>query len=217
MIVLVGVVLLLVAACTSSEPEPGPADGDLVGHLEGNEEWESIHRQMKEQAAASFLEWFGEPPPDDARFVRFIEAGEYASVRVSCLAQQGFPEVVAMRDGGVDYRAVSPDQAQAMEEAAYRCAVAYPVHPTYFTPHTEELIRVVYDYRVGELLGCLAREGYVVDDPPPSWDTFLADYRAEDRHPWSPYDFFVVGTEDEWQRLNEVCPQNPPDERLFGG
>jgi hypothetical protein len=168
-------------------------------------------------------------PPQDVKFVRFLNPDEYATVNVDCLAAQGFTATVTF-DGGIDFGDYPGEQTPALLEATFRCAVQYPVHPKYSQPHTEEQIRVMYEYYKDELVPCLNREGYSV--PPtdvPTWETFLASYSSKDGG-WVPYSVVterekqlreanggVVPPEwpAEWERINKACRQGPSVDRLF--
>ena len=161
---------------------------------------------------ANLLREQGYEPPTDAEFVRFIEPDEYATVHVECLQRQGIP-ARATFDGGIKFGDIPDDQAQAQHEAIHRCEVMYPVHPRYSLPHTPEQIRITYDYYTETLVPCLAAEGYDVGTPP-SWETFLASYGTPNQ--WVPYASVDAPTEQEWERINTVCPQSPPLEELYG-
>lgn len=210
-----GALVLTLMACTSGGSDPaggGGADGDLAGQLEGNAVWIELHQANMANAAASFIARTGSLPPADAQFVRLIEPSDYGDVLAECAREQGFG-AQAMPDGGVKYDTVPEDQILAFEEAIYRCEVAYPTHPRFFEPWSDERVRATYDYVVNELVACLEAEGYPVAEAPPSFDTYLADFRAEDRLAWNPYSTSVdAPSEAEWRRINEACPQYPPVE-----
>lgn len=54
--------------------------------------------------------------------------------------------------------------------------------------------------------------------PPPSAEAFISSYYDPETEVWSAYpmDDPRLNDMDEWYRLNEVCPQLPPNEELFG-
>ena len=155
-------------------------------------------------------------PPRDAQFERYVTPDEWAPVMVQCLNEQGIPADVS-RDGGIEYGDVPMEQAQTQSEALYRCRVRFPTDPRYEQPLTPAQIRIVYDYQTGPLTDCLEREGYTVA-PPPSAEAFISSYYDPETEVWSAYpmDDPRLNDMDEWYRLNEVCPQLPPNEELFG-
>jgi len=207
---LVIVMVMLAASCTdaSDATEPGGADEPV-----SEPDWEALYLAEVERLSRDFEERNGQPPPDDVTFVRFIDAWEFGEVHAECVRGRGF-DVEVTFDGGVSYGTVPRDQELALHEAIYRCQVAYPVHPRYRLPWTEQMIRVLYEYYVDELVPCLVDQGYPAQEPP-SWETFLASHGTE--REWNPY-AVVVDRDDpqEWRAINETCPQAPPDAALYG-
>lgn len=197
---------LLSAGCSSSESGPGP-EPPTVEH-----DWEQLHRDELARLAAQFEQTHGQPPPTDVEFVRFIDPAEFGRVLAQCVRDQGF-QAEETFDGGVTYEPVPDDQVLALEEAIYRCDVAYPVHPRYLVPLNQEQIRKTYDYWVTEVAPCLTAEGYDVSEPP-SWETFLASHNTSEA--WTPYAQVDPSSEVEWRRINEACPQHLPPDELFG-
>ncbi len=204
--------LFAVGGCADSTGANTEENGNGSNGPGNPPDWEQLYREEVESLAAAFERENGQPPPSDVEFVRFIEHWEYGEVHSQCVREQGF-DAQPTFDNGVTYEDVPPEQGLALHEAIYRCQVAYPVHPRYSLPWTEEMIRTLYDYYVDELVPCLIAEGYPSQEAP-SWDSFLAGYNTE--HQWVPYDVVSVDSEEEWQRINEVCPQSPPTEELFG-
>lgn len=156
-------------------------------------------------------------PPQDVEFERYISPDEYAAVMVPCLTEQGIP-AHPLPDGGVGYGDIPPDQALQQREALYRCMVRFPTNPLFNQPLNNDQLRRLYDYLVGDLTTCLEDQGYSVP-PPPSVETFIDSYYAPGADVWSPYpiDDPRLDQEEEWYRLNQVCPQSPPFEDLYGG
>jgi hypothetical protein len=175
-------------------------------------DWEELYLDNLAGLAARFEADHGRPPPDDATFIRFIDANDYGRVHAECVREHGF-DASETFDGGVIFGDVAQDQALALAEAHYRCEAAYPVHPRHFsTVPTDEDLRRAYDYLVDELMPCLIAEGYEVG-PPPTWEVFR-DSPLEGR--WHPYHFFDPQSEAEWQRVNETCPQSLSMRDFFG-
>jgi hypothetical protein len=187
-LVLSGVALV---ACTGSSGETEP-------------DWEETHLANVAELAIRFQAEYGRPAPSDASFTRFIEPSDYGRVLAECVREQGFAADETF-DGGVAYGEVPDDQRVALAEAIYRCEVAYPVHPRHLTrPANEGDLRREYDYQVNEVLPCLHAEGYDVE-PPPTWEVFRdSDPSAR----WHPYAHVDPPSEEEWQRINQVCPQS---------
>jgi hypothetical protein len=155
-------------------------------------------------------------PPTDVEFERYISPDEYAIVMVPCLNELGIP-ASTLPDGGVGFGDIPADQALAQKEAMYRCEVRYPTHPRFLEPLDDGQLRRLYAYFVDELVHCLEAEGYVVD-PPPTMETFVASYSDPESEAWTPYPVGDPQLEDtdEWYRLNQICPQTPPLEDLYG-
>jgi hypothetical protein len=156
-------------------------------------------------------------PPQDVAFERYISPEEYAAVMVPCLTEQGIP-AHALPDGGVGYGEIPMEQGTLQREALYRCSVRFPTHPLFSEPLDDDQLRRLYGYLVGDLTACLEREGYTVP-PPPTVETFIASYSGVSGGVWSPYPMDDPRLErpEGWYRLNEVCPQSPPLEVLYGG
>lgn len=155
-------------------------------------------------------------PPQDVEFERYVTPDEWASLTVTCLVDQGIPAVL-LPDGGVGFGNIPPEQAQAQREAAYRCSVRFPFDPRYEQPLSNEQLQILYEYRTGELAECLKSEGYIVPDPP-TVEVFIESHADPGAVVWHPYpeDDPRLHDMDEWYRINEVCPQNPPLDVLYG-
>lgn len=155
-------------------------------------------------------------PPEDVKFERYISPEEYAAVMVPCLTEQGIP-VKALPDGGIGFEDIPPEQAVLQSEAMYRCSVRFPTHPLFAEPLDDEQLRRLYDYLVEDLTVCLEEEGYAAP-PPPTVEAFISSYSDPGADAWSPYpvEDSRLDQEAEWYRLNNVCPQTPPLEVLYG-
>jgi len=208
-------VVALPAGCSGGEANGdrgGEAPDDRGGVEQLPDELRALYERYVEEKREIYLEPDWEVPTD-VGLVRFVEPDEYGRVIAQCVRDQGF-DATETFDGGVSYGAVPDDQTRAQREAIYRCEVQYPLHPRYLQPFTEDQIRTVYRYYVNELTPCLEAEGFAVGDPP-SEETFIATYGTADM--WSPYDSILRGVSpEEWQQINERCPQEPPLEDLYG-
>lgn len=205
---------LLIAGCGPDHVESGGRDEAGPGdqQREQDVDWDSIRdRRIAEEGRRLLEEGLVETLPE-AEFVRYIEPDDYAEVYVECLNEQGFP-AKATGKSAFEIGEIPEDQSKSLNEAMYRCEVMYPVHPRYAQPLTDKQLNILYDYLTTELVSCLASEGYEVADAP-SREVFVSRYRA--RSPWHPYDSVVGLSESQMNRLREICPPEPPLDRLFG-
>lgn len=209
---MVAVSVLVVSACatdTNQEPaNPRPLDEVL------SQGWPPPSEEHLREIAESLRL---DEPPQDVEFERYIYPDEYAAALVPCLTEQGVP-ASALPDGGIGFGDIPPEQARLQTEALYRCQVRFPVHPFFEQPLDDEQLRRLYDYLAEELTACLEAEGYATA-PPPSAEIFIESYYDPQSATWSPYPIEDprLDQEAEWYRLNEVCPQTPPLEVLYGG
>lgn len=205
---LIVILVLMVPGCVSDGggESPGPGSFALPDVPPPGEE--DRHRL----AARMRLD----DPPEDVEFERYISLDEFAAVMVPCLVEQGMPARV-LPDGGIGWGDIPPEQGQAQSEALYRCYVRFPTHTLFEQPLNADQLRRLYEYQAGELTACLEGEGYTVP-PPPSAEAFIESYydpAVVTCHPY-PVGDPRLGREAEWHRLNEVCPQNPPLDVLYG-
>lgn len=204
--------LLVVAACaTDSKHEDSPPRSldEALGQALPPPSEEDL-RELAEQYGL-------DDPPQDVEFERYISTEEYAAVMVPCLTEQGIP-VRALPDGGIGFDDIPLELAPLQMEAMYRCDARFPTHPLFAEPLDNDQLRRLYGYMVEDLLPCLEEEGYATP-PPPSVETFIESYSDPEAYVWSPYPVEDprLEQEAEWARLNEVCPQTPPLEVLYGG
>lgn len=135
---------------------------------------------------------------------------------VPCLTEQGIPARHS-GDGGVIFGSIPQEQNLLQAEAMYRCLVRFPTHPMYLEPLTDKQLTLLYGYLLDDLTACLEAEGYEVPSSPPSLEVFIASYNDPRASSWHPYpDDPRLRQPDEWNRLNLVCPQNPPLDVLYG-
>ncbi len=137
--------------------------------------------------------------------VRYISPADGAPFRVSCMHDEGFPDVSEGQDGSIASGIVPPAQNEAYAIAQYVCAVKYQIAPEYQLPFTDEQLGDLYDYYVESLIPCLDGKGYAVVDIP-SRGTFVD---SEYEQGWSPYQYVRDFDENEWLSVNEQCPQWP--------
>jgi hypothetical protein len=207
----VPMLLVLAGAGCTGASENGDVEpaGSADPQLASSPHWDALRDlNLSKEAEA-----FGVDVPDAAEFIEYIHPDDFGRVRSQCMREQGF-DARETFDGGVSYGRIPDDQSEAQRSAAVLCSARYPVHPRFLEPLTEEQVRVIYDYYVDELVACLQREGY---DPGevPSWETYRDTRGTEDD--WTPYHALVgdvMSRPDDWQAINEACPQSPPLEAL---
>lgn len=211
MLALATVLCILITACTSVQSQDDPRPRSLDEALNQAEPPPDEHA-LRQSADVYRLD----NPPTDVEFERYISPDEYAAVMVPCLTEQGIP-ATPLGDGGISFGDIEPEQGQLQREGMYRCSARFPVHPLFADPLDEDQLRRLYEYLVDDLAPCLEREGYSTP-PPPSLEAFMSSYSDPDADVWSPYpvEDSRLEEESEWYRLNEVCPQIPPLETLYG-
>ena len=69
---------------------------------------------------------------------------------------------------------------------------------------TQEQVTEFFHQQLGTN-ACLEAEGYTIDDPP-SLDTFSDSYMSG-QDIWLAYGSLPVLSQQEWYRIQEVCPQ----------
>lgn len=190
----------------TQEPSPPPSVDAARGQLLPPPDAAAV-RELAER-------YMLDDPPHDVEFERYISPEEYAGVMVPCLTEQGIP-ATALPDGGVGFGDLPEEEWVLQREAMYRCNVRFPIDPMFDEPLSEDQLRRLYAYLVEHLTPCLEDEGYATTPPPPV-EEFIASYSGG--RPWSPWPVNDPRLQDEaeWYRLNEVCPQSPSVEYLYG-
>lgn len=187
--------LLLLTGCSASqETVTGDELGspETVAYLEAN--------------AKALAESYGIENPPQIEAVRLITLDEWASSQIACLSEEGYDAGLTEDGQGIKYPSFSePALTTALNLAIYTCEVRYPVSPRYMQPLTEDQLGRLYEYRSGELIECLTREGVDVSSTPPSKEVFI-----ESNGDWSPYADFSP-TDEQIRDLPKQCPQTPAD------
>ncbi|WP_431883032.1 hypothetical protein [Micromonospora gifhornensis] len=203
---------LVVAGCSpGASPEAPGTAGSATGALPDEPDWHALYQKDLAEWVEAQRQRGLESVPDDVEFVRFIAHEDYGRVHSECMRQQGFA-VQETEDNGLEFHD-PPEQFVPQTQARYRCMVQYPVHPRYLLPHNEAQIRVMFTYVTETLAPCLRARGYAVADAP-SWETYLATYDSDTQY--YPYSSVTGLATDQWQEINEACPQHPPAEALYG-
>lgn len=147
--------------------------------------------------------------PSEVMAIRTVTDSEWAETQTRCLQDAGYA-AERMRDGGLSFARI-PVQDQDFHVARYSCEARFPPDPVSLLPPSDADLESIYAYQTGSLTDCLEREGFAVPDPP-SVETFIEQQRSGAAVGWSPYAEISQNVgEDEWLRLNELCPQDPTD------
>ncbi len=138
-----------------------------------------------------------------------IEPDDFGNVMVSCLHDEGFPNVQLTSDGeGYEASTDSVASGKALAVAEYVCSTQYPVDPKYNQPLNDIQLKKLYQYFKGPLAQCLESHGYSFSTPP-SEETFI------DRYPsgggWDPMNEVLESLQDPTRsgELNQACPHWP--------
>jgi hypothetical protein len=112
------------------------------------------------------------------------------------------------------------DQEPEYYRQFYVCEVNYPIDVLLDKGFGDSQIRAMFEYYTGPLTACLTSHGITVSDQP-TWETFRASWVDDGAggfsptvDTWTPYSSSVTVGND-WQALNEACPQNLTDAQLF--
>lgn len=137
-----------------------------------------------------------------------VFAGDFASyyaLFAACLRAEGFAAVVNDTGDGYTVDVLPEGQRSAFRAAQGTCEDKIGRLPPP-QPLSEEAIRAQYRYLL-TARECLLGLGYSIGEPPTE-DAFVESWETG---PWSPFtDVGNVGAQ-EWQELNERCPQVPRD------
>jgi hypothetical protein len=145
----------------------------------------------------------------DVTEVRSVDPSEWGKVMTACLRGEGYDASAAV-GGGIASGDIPVSQGEAYAIALYKCTVQFPFDPHYYIPLVESQVEFLYRYYVDELVPCLAKSGYEVQDPP-SWTSFRDQFGAE--HAWAPYVSLHLSPTQS-AAAESKCPQTPSG--LFG-
>lgn len=199
---------ILLAGCATDDPSGRlgpPTEADLAP-VDKEGAYESLRAELT--TSMSMVYPNAELPTPER--VRFILPEEWAITMQACMSEQGFGSTPS-DDGGLEYDGVPESQALAFEIVKYACNLMYPIDPRYTAELSSYQIQYLFEYYVLDLAPCLEREGIVVAEAPS-----LQRFRdtAGTASMWAPYNSVVFASQEEWDRINTVCPQGPSD--LYG-
>lgn len=141
----------------------------------------------------------------NVNLVRYVAPNELSGVKADCLHEGGYPDASVTADGGLSYGVVPEGQEEALAIALYVCSVQFQSDPKFSGPLSAEQLDTLYDYYTGELAQCIEAQGFTVADAP-SRATFIDSYQSTG---WSPYQSLTQISQQQWDDLNEACPQWP--------
>lgn len=213
-------VAVFLTACSpgNDEPESVPSAGlsvdgtDLAsttpdsGLLEDSAAYADGDTMSREEWA--LMSWFGDgDPPPLPTLIREVGYEEELEVLASCLTDRGFPVVWDEDGNGMRSEAGSAEQSEAFSVAYYECRAQYPLEPKYYQPYNDAQLTAWYRHLVGDATECLASQGYVVTERPPSQETWISHYRSGEYGLWHP--FFDAVPEAELNDIDDTCPMQP--------
>lgn len=157
----------------------------------------------------------GIPDPPSVDPVRIVTLDEWASVRVECLNEAGFPAYID-ETGAVGMDFASPDQTSAYDLAVYVCMAQYPLDPRHSEELSDAQLEIYYNWLLEHPLACMRERGHPIADPP-TLPTFIEKYRAT-----GEVNFFAddlpLGQEAEiMSDVIQHCETEPPLDVLFDG
>lgn len=139
--------------------------------------------------------------------MRIVEQKDWPAAQVSCLADQGF-EAQAIPDGIEMVSEPPRDQLEALNVAAFTCAMSYPVDPRTQEQLDEAGARTLYAHLVDVALPCIEGLGHHVEEPPTE-DVWLATYRDSWGSQWDPFNIGAWLSVEEFDQVVETCPRVP--------
>ena len=205
----------LTACVADPAPTPGQEDAQndiAIAEVRSGEglpnaptseaEWQLHAERLRDLAVT-----FGVAEPEPVEVVRWVMPEEIDEALESCVNEKGFSA-----EGGLFGADSPPEQASALNQAMYECLAAYPPIAKYNAPYTEEQIGIIYDWTVEVEIPCLEAQGYEIAGTP-SRLTFISDYQGGEQ--FFPFSQLPPLSNEEFAKLEEVCPQMPPTETLF--
>ncbi|MEX2252345.1 MAG: hypothetical protein WD895_09820 [Acidimicrobiia bacterium] len=126
---------------------------------------------------------------------------EVTALQAECANDNGIPVRVIPPGDGLTYEEVPLDQHQTARAVVEACLAGLNLPDP--VPPSREQMEEVYNALIATKR-CLEGEGYTIA-PPPALETFIEGYIASGT--WHPYNSLPDLPQEEWERLNAVCPQ----------
>lgn len=195
------------ASATGRSAEDGASlsDSDIQAAIQANDPSRPQSFQDTLDPYWQSLNLDGDPPVVTP--VRTVTLQEANGTHFECMAEQGFPSVTDQH--GQQAIEFSKDQAESMKLSQYICYARYPLEDKYYEPYSVDQLRIIYDWNKTEVTECLRNQG-VEASTPPSFEAFAERYALTGREHWT-------ATEGvDLMSLEELCPETPPDDLLYG-
>lgn len=177
---------------------------------------EELASYYEERLVAAADERNQSPIPEVSLIRWSMGSNEYAANMATCLQEAGFPAVLEGRDYYFE-PGVPAAQQDALNRASFVCNGQYMMHPIYGYGWTDEHVGVVYDYWVEYYIPCMRAHGHEVrDDDKPSREAYVNAFNTAQRIDWWPNEWSALLPKTERVEMEQICPQYPPDEVLFG-
>lgn len=194
-----GLVVLLALTACSSEIRPPTFDKASDAKLAAQASADA------QRALDTLLAQFPDAEVPIVEKVRFVELDEWTAATASCLNDEGFDAEAV--DNSLSSTAPA-GQEEPFAVATYVCALKYPINPRSNIPLNEDQIRYLYEYYTRVMTPCVEKEGFQVPEPP-TQQSYIERYGQEGS--WNPYELVAeaVSSEEDWQRINRLCPQVP--------
>lgn len=177
---------------------------------------EELASYYEERLVATADERNQSPIPEVSLIRWSMGSNEYAANMATCLQEAGFPAVLEGRDYYFE-PGVPAAQQDALNRASFVCNGQYMMHPIYGYGWTDEHVGVVYDYWVEYYIPCMRAHGHEVrDDDKPSREAYVNAFNTAQRIDWWPNEWSALLPKTERVEMEQICPQYPPDEVLFG-
>jgi len=200
--VMVSTVALTITACTPQGDPLSSPDSSAT-------EVDSATRAYLDETATALAGQLGIVDPPKVELVRLITLNEWAPTQIACLQEAGFDATETADGQGIRYPQIEdPTLRQSLNLAIYTCELKYPTQLKYMTPLSTDALTKLYEYRTGDLVSCLEREGYSVEPDPPSLAVFIQTNAG-----WSPFEDIKIA-EADMKRVFAECPQTP--ESIYG-
>ena len=208
--IVAGLALVLTSASLSACSSANTSPSDPT--------YSSSDLQARAEYLKNLAEQAGIADPPQVDLIRFVSAQEWAEVHIDCMTSAGFP-VSLLPDGeGIDTSGIPEAQrfnGGPFQLARYECEAKYSIDPGASAQLSDDQLGVLYDWYVDVSAPCLESQGVDVIQPP-SKQAFIETYFTDQG--WYPYAAIDALTmpDDEWTKLNAVCPQAPEESLLAG-
>ncbi len=130
-----------------------------------------------------------------------IDWFEVTDLQVRCANEHGVPLAVIPPGDGISFAAVPIHQQDQARSVLRACTEGLNL-PEYEQLNEEQLGALFLELKAAQ--ACLEAKGFEITDPP-TVETFIESYYSGAG--WHPYREIPPLDAEEWQRLNQDCPQ----------